>query len=120
MISSIRSALARCPVQALSLAVLSLAVATAGCGKVGCFEWTELEGACPSQEEAPAYFGSDSCQGEVESVDSEPEYDGDYCCYDITKRDEYYACSPFDGRTSPPPPSPQPAPPPQPAPSPPN
>ncbi|WP_437504683.1 hypothetical protein [Sorangium sp. So ce1099] len=118
MISSLRSALARCPVQALSLAVLSLAVATAGCGKVGCFEWTELEGACPSQEEALDYFGSDDCQGEIESVDSEPEYDGDYCCYDITKRDDYYACSSFDGRSSPPPP--QSAPPPQPAPSPPN
>ncbi|WP_437732939.1 hypothetical protein [Sorangium sp. So ce1335] len=105
MISRIRSALARCPVGALPpLAALALAVATTGCDKVGCFEWTELEGACPSQAEALEYFGSDACQGPVESVDSEPDYDGDYCCYSITKREEYALCSPFDGR------SPSPAP----------
>ncbi|MGK4001230.1 hypothetical protein WMF31_01295 [Sorangium sp. So ce1036] len=83
-----------------------LALAGAGCGKVGCFEWTEHEGACPSQDEALAYFGSTACDGEVASVDSEPEFDGDYCCYDITKRDydDYGVCqaSP-DGRASPPP-----------------
>ncbi|AUX47951.1 hypothetical protein SOCE26_094770 [Sorangium cellulosum] len=91
MISTIRSALARCPIVASSLAALALAVASAGCSKVGCFEWTEIEGECPSQEEALAYFGSQCDGGEVESVDSEPEYDGAYCCYDITKRDgDYY------------------------------
>ena len=79
MISTIRSALARCPVRALQLAALALALATAGCDKVGCFEWTEIEGACPSQEEAPAYFGSNLCGGEVESVDSEPEYVSQFC-----------------------------------------
>ncbi|WP_437674427.1 hypothetical protein [Sorangium sp. So ce131] len=90
MISTIRSALARCPIGAPSLAALALAVASAGCSKVGCFEWTEIEGECPSQEEALAYFGSE-CGGEVESVDSEPEYDSGYCCYDITKGDgDYY------------------------------
>ncbi len=90
MTSTIRSALACCPAGALSLAVLVLAVATTGCDKVGCFEWTELEGACPSQEEALPYFGDPACGGEVESVDSEPEYDGDYCCYDITKQSSDY------------------------------
>ncbi|KYF79657.1 hypothetical protein BE11_26585 [Sorangium cellulosum] len=121
MISRIRSALARCSIPALPpLAALALAVATTGCDKVGCFEWTEIEGACPSQAEALAYFGSDECNGQVESVDSEPEYDGDYCCYSITKRDDYGACTSFDGRSSPPSPPPQPAPAPQPAPSPPN
>ncbi|WP_438033556.1 hypothetical protein [Sorangium sp. So ce204] len=114
MISTIRSALARCPVRALQLAALALTLATAGCDKVGCFEWTEIEGACPSQEEALAYFGSDSCGGEVESVDSEPEYDDGYCCYDITKRDEYGGtCTSPGGRISPT----QPAPPPAPSPS---
>ncbi|WP_437982523.1 hypothetical protein [Sorangium sp. So ce117] len=116
MISTIRSALACCPVRALQLAALALTLATAGCGKVGCFDYTEIEwtengGACPSQEEALAYFGSDSCGGEVESVDSEAEYDGDYCCYDITKRDEYGGtCTSPGGRISPTQPAPPPAP----------
>ncbi|WP_437975069.1 hypothetical protein WMF11_44420 [Sorangium sp. So ce295] len=111
MISTIRSALARCPVRALQLAALALTLATTGCDKVGCFEWTEIEGECPSQDEALAYFGSDLCGGEVESVDSEAEYDGDYCCYDITKRDEYGGtCTSPGGRISPPQPAPPPAP----------
>ena len=116
MISRIRSALAHCPIPALPLAALVLAVATTGCDKVGCFDWTEIEGACPSQEEALAYFGSDACGGQVESVDSEPEYDGDYCCYDITKRNDDGVCTTPDGRAAPPTP-PQPAPPPSPAPN---
>ncbi len=95
MISTIRSALARCPVRALPLAALALSLATTGCDKVGCFEWTELEGECPAQEEALDYFGGSTCGGEVQSVDSEPEFDGDYCCYDITKRadGEYDTCA---------------------------
>jgi hypothetical protein len=111
MISTIRSALARCPVRALQLAALALALATAGCDKVGCFDWTEIEGECPSQEEALAYFGGDVCGGEVKSVDSEPEYDGDYCCYDITKRgDDEYSCSTAGSPGSAPSPAPPPAP----------
>ncbi|WP_437569540.1 hypothetical protein [Sorangium sp. So ce542] len=94
MISTIRSALARCPVQALPLAALAVSLATTGCDKVGCFEWTKYEGACPSQEEALEYFGGSSCS-DVKSVDSEPEYDGDYCCYDITKRADDVPCDPF-------------------------
>lgn len=92
MLATIRLALARPAREVLlTLAVLTLAVGNAGCGKVGCFEYTEIEyeeagGTCPSQEEALAYFGGMDCDSEVESVDSEGEYDGYYCCYEITKR----------------------------------
>lgn len=107
MIATLRSARVRCSLHALPLAAMVLAIAGAGCGKVGCFEWTVHEGECPSQEEALAYFGSTECSGEVASVDSEPEYDGKYCCYDITKRDydDYPACTapPSGDRASPPP-----------------
>ncbi|WP_437316007.1 hypothetical protein [Sorangium sp. So ce385] len=95
MISTIRSALARCPVRVLPLAALAVSLATTGCDKVGCFEWTKYEGACPSQEEALEYFGGATCGSEVKSVDSEPEFDGDYCCYDITKRTDDAPCDPF-------------------------
>ncbi|XXX75758.1 hypothetical protein WMF30_49720 [Sorangium sp. So ce134] len=97
MISTIRSALARSQVRALPLAALALSLATTGCDKVGCFEWTKFEGACPSQEEALEYFGG-TCGSEVKSVDSEPDFDdAGYCCYDITKRadDDYVTCPPF-------------------------
>jgi hypothetical protein len=92
---------ARRPATALlSAAVLALALGSAGCGKIGCFEMSEAEledfygGSCPSQEEAQAFFGDPGCGGEVESVDSEGEYDGGYCCYEITKvsADQIYYC----------------------------
>jgi hypothetical protein len=82
----------------LAAAALALALGSAGCSKYGCFEWTEIEyedyGGCPSQEEAQAFFGNPSCGGEVESVDSEGEYDQGYCCYEITKvsGDQYTYC----------------------------
>src|SRR5262245_27836137 len=66
------------------LTILCMALLLTSCNdKVGCFAWTEAEGTCPPQEEALEYFGS--CNTEVESVDSEAEYDGQYCCYEITK-----------------------------------
>jgi hypothetical protein len=79
----------------LLLATAALALATAGCGKIGCFQWTEAEGACPAQDEALAYFGGGQCGSAIESVDSEGEFDGQYCCYDITKSgdDYYYDCA---------------------------
>lgn len=100
MIATIRLALAR-PARevVLTLAVLTLAVGNAGCGKVGCFEYTEIEyeeagGTCPSQDEAVDYFGGRGCSSDVVSVDSEGEFNGNYCCYDITKRDDLddYPC----------------------------
>ena len=73
------------------LAAMLLALAGTGCGKIGCFEWTKAEGACPSKDEALEFFGNPNCGGQVESVDSEPEYDGEYCCYEITKQgSDYY------------------------------
>ena len=94
MISMTGKATAALAQRALLLAALALALATAGCGTVGCFAGTEAEGSCPSQDEAIAFFGDPSCGGQVDSVDSEPEFDGDYCCYDITKvnNDDLYYC----------------------------
>jgi hypothetical protein len=82
----------------------ALAPALAGCDKRACFAWTELEGACPSQEEAIDFFEGSGCSGEIMSVDSEPDYDGELCCYEVTKRDDsyLYSCPPDP---SPPPPS---------------
>ncbi|MCC6559088.1 MAG: hypothetical protein IT372_39695 [Polyangiaceae bacterium] len=79
----------------LAAVALALALASAGCGKVGCFRWTEAEGECPSQDAAAEYFGSNQCGGSIESVDSEGELDGAYCCYDVTERDDgdYYDCA---------------------------
>jgi hypothetical protein len=112
MISTIRFAFAAHPMRVLQLATVALALGGVGCGKVGCFEWTEAEGACPSQDEALTYFNSPQCSGNVESVDSEPDFNGDYCCYDITKREnDYYECAAgAGGGSAPPPPPPAPAP----------
>jgi hypothetical protein len=90
MASMIRMAIARNRSRLLQLAVLSLAAAYAGCGKVACFEWTQIEGSCPAQSEALAYFTGPNCSGDIESIDSEPERSGDYCCYDVTKKDDTY------------------------------
>jgi hypothetical protein len=66
----------------------ALPFATGGCGKQACFFWTEAEGACPSQAEAIDFFGNNQgCGSPIESVDSEPEYDGELCCYDVTEQD---------------------------------
>jgi len=82
--------LLRLPASAwITLAALALALAGTGCTKYGCFEYTQEEydafGGCPAQEEALLYFGDPDCGGEVESVDSEGEYEEGYCCYEITK-----------------------------------
>jgi hypothetical protein len=68
--------------------ITALPLAAAGCSKRACFAWTENEGACPSQAEAPVFFaGPPGCPDAVQSVDSEPDYDGELCCYDVTTGD---------------------------------
>jgi len=68
--------------------IAALPLAAAGCGKRACFQWSELEGSCPSQEEAELYFqGPPGCEDAVRSIDSEPEFDGEFCCYDVTTGD---------------------------------
>ena len=83
---------ARVPLAAV--AALALALATTGCGKYACFAWTEQEGACPSQDEAVEFFVNPQCGGAIDSIDSYGEFDGEYCCYEVTKRggDDYYYC----------------------------
>lgn len=66
-----------------------------GCGAdQACFYWTEAEGQCPSQSEALAFFSSPSnCSNDIVSVDSDGTFDGDVCCYEVTKNgDQFNDC----------------------------
>lgn len=40
----------------LALAAPALLLLAGGCGKRACFHWTELEGACPSSDDAYVFF----------------------------------------------------------------
>ncbi|XXT14234.1 hypothetical protein WME94_28700 [Sorangium sp. So ce429] len=71
----------------LVLALVAPAFLSSGCGKRACFQWTELEGACPSSEEARVFFTNPGCLNAVESIDSEGDFDGELCCYDVTMVD---------------------------------
>lgn len=64
-----------------------LVAGSAGCGKRACFHWTELEGACPSSDEARVFFENPGCVSSIESIDSEADFDGELCCYDVTTID---------------------------------
>jgi hypothetical protein len=70
----------------LGLAPLLLPFA-AGCGERACFEWSTVEGACPAQSAALAFFSDPSCPSDIVSVDSEgsTDYGGKLCCYTVTK-----------------------------------
>jgi hypothetical protein len=75
------------PFIGLGIAVV-LPFVTASCSKKACFQWTRAEGACPSQEEALAYFeGPPECGTDILSVDSEADFDGELCCYDVSGGD---------------------------------
>lgn len=82
------------------LAVFSLlpaALALAGCSDQACIQWSEAEGACPAGDVAREYMGAGgSTCGKVVSVDSEGDFDGTACCYDVTERDEndFESCIP--------------------------
>jgi hypothetical protein len=77
--------------RAAAILILSAALAPAlgGCGKRACIQWTELEGECPSQDEAMEFFEGPECSSRyIQSIDSEPDFDGELCCYDATTQDE--------------------------------
>jgi hypothetical protein len=83
-----------CPFLLLALAC-ALPLASTGCAQRACFFWTEAEGECPSQNEAIDFFTNSNCDSPIESVDSEAEFDGEMCCYDVTERaTEEIMCSP--------------------------
>jgi len=75
------------PLLSLTLATgLLLTVGSSGCGTDrACFYWTEIEGACPAQDEALDFFQGDFCSSSITSVDSEPSFEGDTCCYDVSE-----------------------------------
>lgn len=82
-------------VAGLSFLAVVLA-ALSGCGDSACFQWSEAEGACPAQAEAKTYMtqvgpSSNNCGGVV-SVDSDGEFDGTACCYDVSKSDTNQYC----------------------------
>src|SRR5687768_617599 len=79
--------------------LLVAALALGGCSDQACIQWSEAEGVCPARGEAIEYMGAGGAGcGIVVSVDSEGEFDGQACCYDVTERDddEYY-CVPSSG-----------------------
>jgi hypothetical protein len=66
---------------------LALPLEAASCGRSACFTVTSaqlLNGACPSPQSALSRFSSQSCPGEVTSVDSDGTLDGSLCCYSVT------------------------------------
>lgn len=72
----------------ISLALLSTA-SLFGCADRACFQWSETEGACPNRQEALSFMPSLDCVNftddeQVLSVDSEGDFEGDVCCYDVT------------------------------------
>lgn len=72
----------------LQLAALLAPFTAAGCQDRACIQWSEAEGACPSQTEALTFMTPAFCGGNVRSVDSEGQYDGGACCYDVTERSD--------------------------------
>jgi hypothetical protein len=69
-----------------SSALLAALATSPGCTDMACLEWSDERGSCPSKEEALKRFGGQSCIGNIKEVNSEAEYDGTACCYDVTKR----------------------------------
>lgn len=71
----------------------------AGCAEKACFQWSAVEGACPTREEAlPFMTESQFCGGgqEITSVESEGELVDGACCYEVTRSsgsdDEFGVC----------------------------
>lgn len=77
--------------------VVAMLAALPGCGSDdACFQWSENEGACPAQEDAKTYMTqvgptSSNCGG-ILSVDSDGEFDGTACCYEVTKAETDQYC----------------------------
>ena len=69
-------------------AIFAVALASAGCeGDTACIQWSERDGDCPARDEALDYM-QPRCEDPIESVDSDGEFDGQACCYEITKSEE--------------------------------
>jgi hypothetical protein len=66
------------------------ALLAAGCTDRACLQWTSQDGPCPSRDAALAFMGGNNAcaAGKVTSVDSEGEFDGQACCYDVTEKDD--------------------------------
>ena len=80
-----------------SFLALLLPLASSGCTKVACFEWTEAEGVCPAQDEALIFFADPFCgagASEIQTIESDGEFDDNACCYEVTKRgdDDVFFC----------------------------
>jgi len=70
---------------------LVVVMSSSGCTDQACIQWSEEEGPCPPRSEAIKFMiPATNCNsgGKVVSVDSEGDFDGQACCYDVTNRDE--------------------------------
>jgi len=66
--------------------LLATLLAGAGCGgDMVCIQWSEAEGTCPSRKDA-IKFMAPPCDEPITSIDSEGDFDGVSCCYDVTKK----------------------------------
>lgn len=89
----------------------ALSGGSTGCGAdQACFYFTQVEfdfdKACPSREEALTFFQGEFCSTSIISVDSDGTFDGETCCYDVTKSNDFFGCvgpdpvpPPFPGTT---------------------
>lgn len=94
----------------IGLAMLSSGSTSCGSDKA-CFYFTQIEydidNSCPSSEEALAFFQGDFCSTNIIAVDSDGEFDGETCCYEVTESDDFFGCAvgpdvppPFPGSTA--------------------
>jgi hypothetical protein len=65
--------------------VIVVALFAVGCADQACLEWSEKDGACPSQDEIQSVLVTSQCGG-LKSVDSEGSFGDNLCCYNVTKR----------------------------------
>jgi hypothetical protein len=62
-----------------------------GCSDRACFEWSSDRGACPGAAEALDRMSPRCGGGTVVAVESEGDFDGSHCCYDVAKNDGFGA-----------------------------
>lgn len=82
MLRRLRRALTACPPGLGLVVLLAVAAPNLGCGQTACFQWSPLEGVCPSKDNARRFFGN--CN-DIDSIDTDGKFANDLCCYSVTK-----------------------------------
>lgn len=91
--------------------MLIMAVLSAGsvnCGSdQACFYFTQVEydigNACPTRENALAFFQGNTCSSPITSIDSDGTFDGTTCCYDVSNSNDFFNTCGFEPTPVPPP-----------------